>query len=310
MTAVRIDLDAALRARTRRAMAVSVVAHTLLLAWLVLDHRDSPADPPLTEIVLLDPSTSGSPIAVASAPPAPARATMRGAPVTGPEDVRFRREQTNAELTPTPQSSSAVQDRIAARLATLRTTEPAGVALPSIPTPATHWGGAPATVSSNGTGGSAPIALHRGGSGSAPSLELNRGGGAGNAPATAPVGLPERSAGSAPAGGEDTGARRTLAGASLAGPIANRPIVSWSPPVYPEWAKRDAVEGSVTLYFVVRPDGSVKENVLVQKTAGFEEFDENARAALRAWRFQALGGGRTGEQWGTITFNFRLRDAG
>ena len=64
MTAVRIDLDAALRARTRRAMAVSVVAHTLLLAWLVLDHRDSPADPPLTEIVLLDPSTSGSPIAV------------------------------------------------------------------------------------------------------------------------------------------------------------------------------------------------------------------------------------------------------
>ncbi|HKW51630.1 MAG TPA: energy transducer TonB, partial [Candidatus Eisenbacteria bacterium] len=81
-------------------------------------------------------------------------------------------------------------------------------------------------------------------------------------------------------------------------------------PVYPEWAKREAVEGSVTIYFVVRPNGSVKENVMIQKTAGFGDFDENARVALRGWRFEPLRGGRTGEQWGTITFHFRLRDAG
>ena len=61
---------------------------------------------------------------------------------------------------------------------------------------------------------------------------------------------------------------------------------------------------------MVRADGTVRENVLVQKTAGFEDFDEGARAALRAWRFQPLRDGRTGEQWGTITFHFRLRDAG
>ena len=79
-------------------------------------------------------------------------------------------------------------------------------------------------------------------------------------------------------------------------------------PVYPEWAKHDGVEGIVTLYFVVRADGSVRENVLVQRTAGFEDFDENARLALRAWRFEPLRGGRTGEQWGTITFQYRLRD--
>jgi TonB family protein len=80
--------------------------------------------------------------------------------------------------------------------------------------------------------------------------------------------------------------------------------------VYPEWAKEEAVEASVTLYFVVRPDGGVKENILVQKTAGFEDFDESARAALRAWRFEPLRAGRVGEQWGTITFHFRLRDVG
>jgi TonB family protein len=65
----------------------------------------------------------------------------------------------------------------------------------------------------------------------------------------------------------------------------------------------------VTLYFIVRADGSVRENVLVQKTAGFAEFDDNARAALAAWRFEPLHGGRTGEQWGTITFHYRLRDS-
>jgi TonB family protein len=94
------------------------------------------------------------------------------------------------------------------------------------------------------------------------------------------------------------------------GPIADRPVLSYATPAYPEWAKHEAVEGSVTLYFIVRPDGTVRENVLVQKTAGFEDFDENARTALRAWRFQALRGGRTGDQWGTITFNFRLQGGG
>src|SRR5258706_12735558 len=94
------------------------------------------------------------------------------------------------------------------------------------------------------------------------------------------------------------------------GPVADRTILSRPTPVYPEWAKSEGVEGSVTLYFVVRPDGTVKENVLVQKTAGFEDFDDSARTALRAWRFEALRGGGAGEQWGTITFHFRLRDAG
>ncbi len=87
-----------------------------------------------------------------------------------------------------------------------------------------------------------------------------------------------------------------------------RDVLDRTLPVYPEWAKQDGVEGVVTLYFVVRADGTVRENVLVQRTAGFEDFDENARVALRAWRFEPLRGGRTGEQWGTITFQFRLRD--
>ena len=51
-------------------------------------------------------------------------------------------------------------------------------------------------------------------------------------------------------------------------------------PDYPEWAKRDGTEGSVTLYFFVMPDGRVKENVLVERTSGFSDFDDRAVARV------------------------------
>jgi TonB family protein len=135
--------------------------------------------------------------------------------------------------------------------------------------------------------------------------------GTGSAPvlATAPP-AGARTAAESPAAVPGVSARRTLSGASLAGPIADRPVLSYRTPVYPDWAKRELVGGTVTLYFVVRPDGSVKENILVQQTAGFEDFDENARVALRAWKFAPLPNGRTGEQWGTITFRYKLQEAG
>ena len=106
----------------------------------------------------------------------------------------------------------------------------------------------------------------------------------------------------------DTNAQRELSGALLTGPVADRPLVSFRKPDYPVWAKDEAVEGSVRIYFVVLPDGRIKENIMVQKTSGFSDFDNNAVEALRTWRFEPLTGGATGEQWGTITFHYRLSD--
>ena len=63
----------------------------------------------------------------------------------------------------------------------------------------------------------------------------------------------------------------------------------------------------MTLSFLVAPDGRVRPNVVVEKTSGHEEFDQNARRALSNWLFAALDGSGA-DQWGTITFNFRLRD--
>ncbi|MBI3540451.1 MAG: TonB family protein [Candidatus Eisenbacteria bacterium] len=290
-------------------MTLSVIVHALIMLWIVLAPRVASQLPTLTEITLIEPGEAAGATAAA---PAPVAATRTGAAAVSPLEQAFPRLARHADITPEPENSAALDDRIASRLAALQNTEAApvrGIAVAAMPAPA--WG-APANVSAGTGGGTAPLALHRDGTGSGagPALVLSRGG-TSLAPALANTGLPsEASERTAPARTTETAARRSLAGAMLAGPIADRPVVSWVRPVYPDWAKHEAVEGSVTLYFIVRPDGAVMDNVLVQKTAGFEDFDESARVALRAWRFEPLHQGRTGEQWGTITFHFRLREAG
>jgi TonB family protein len=106
---------------------------------------------------------------------------------------------------------------------------------------------------------------------------------------------------------DDATAQRIIEGARLVGPVADRQLVSYRLPTYPEWAKSEGVEATVKLYFVVLPNGRVKENILIQKTSGFQDFDQNAIKALQTWRFEPLTGGKTGEQWGSISFNYRLR---
>lgn len=295
--------------RTRFTMAVSVAVHALLLLALVLLKPVVAAhDETLTEITMEEPGppAGGDPSAAA----APARQAIPGVAATSIRDASFRRQTRNADLTPEPQSERTVTDQLEARLATLQSRAVEPIAGSATATPSGLWGAAPATVGDGG-GHGAPIALrHGGGDGSGPALALTRGPGEGARSTLALAPTPKAEADAEPEKGGDTGGRRTLAGVTLMGPIADRPVLHHVAPVYPEWAKRDGVEGAVTLYFIVRADGTIKENVLVQKTAGFGDFDDNARAALREWRFQPLDGGRTGEQWGTITFRYRLNSGG
>lgn len=296
------------RTRTRRALTASAIGHALLLAWIFFLPKSAVSEPPLTEITYLEPGELEASAAGGSeeTPPAVVGAERSGA------DVRYQRLETKADLALEPQSPSAVGDRLSTRLSTLQN-EAAIPAEGLSPAPGlgSSLGAVAAAPTSMGGGGAGPVALTRGGGGpgAAPVLSLSRGQGTSAVPALAATGVARHTESAAPARDGGVSARRVLAGASLAGPIADRPVLHMSRPGYPDWAKRDGVEGSVTLYFVVRPDGGVKENVLVQKTAGFEDFDGNARAALLEWRFEPLHGGRTGEQWGTITFHFRLRDS-
>lgn len=313
MTATTLRMDIQMtRVRTRWTMTASFVSHALILLFIALHRGESHDFTPITEITVLEPGDL-APSSPAPAPPAVSGRTTEGLAARSSLEMHFRRSASKGDVAPDAQASWVFEDRLQARLAAMEksASHAAGTGIVATKVPTSLFGTSPAVLA-GGTGLGTPIAMSRGGTGGGAPLPLARGGG-GSGAATAIATVPEvrqEAEAPTPAKTSETTARRTVAGASITGPIADRPIASYSVPAYPEWAKHDAVEGTVTLYFVVRPDGGVRENILVQKTAGFEDFDENARTALRAWRFKALSPGQTGEQWGTITFRFRIRDAG
>ncbi|MBN2070909.1 MAG: energy transducer TonB [Candidatus Krumholzibacteriota bacterium] len=98
----------------------------------------------------------------------------------------------------------------------------------------------------------------------------------------------------------------SVGGIKLSGPVADRDLLQYDLPAYPEWAKKSGIESSVMLHFVVLPDGRIKENILIDRSSGFEEFDSGAKNALSGWRFESLPRGAVSEQWGKIVFDYRL----
>ncbi len=91
----------------------------------------------------------------------------------------------------------------------------------------------------------------------------------------------------------------------ITGPLSRRGVVESFLPVYPDWAKRKGVEANVSIRLFVAPDGAVREKMTVEQTSGYRELDRLAMEALRRWRFEPVAGG--GDQWGIVTFRFRLQ---
>lgn len=302
------DLDE-VRGRTRWTMTMSVMVHAILLLLLMLPKPAQEAAASLTEITMLGPGDlEPAPAAGGAQTPRFSEVPTAGARASATTDETFRRRDEDADLLPELPSLTAV-DRLSTRLAAMREDVTRPVASSNVGGPSALWT-TPSGAAGKAGGGGQAVSLSRGGGGGGSPLSLGRGGGTGTSSSLAPAGMaPTRTEQPAGEAAGDAHARRTLAGAQLAGPIADRAVLHSVTPTYPDWAKRDGVEAAVTLYFIVRADGSVKENILIQKTAGFGDFDDNARSALATWRFEPLRGGRTGEQWGTITFHFRLRGA-
>jgi TonB family protein len=314
MTAAYLSLEfGAARVRTRKLVVVSIAIHALLFAWILAMQKIVPEEIGITEVTWLEPVPEAPPeLPAILARSEPARREARAAMPSVHQDREFfKRENAFTPTAPRPQEEEAAQDKLSDRLALLQdrrsekpdkiaalsTPNPVGRSVLASPQPRVSRDGAPAELSRLSNPNAKPIELKRSPGKVQQSSML----------ATVPV--PQAEAEPAPARPEETNRQRELAGALLAGPVADRPLVSYRKPTYPEWAKEEAVEGSVTLYFVVAADGTVKENVMLQKTSGFGDFDDNAIQALLTWRFEPLKGGATGEQWGTITFNYRLSDA-
>ncbi|HMB68068.1 MAG TPA: energy transducer TonB, partial [bacterium] len=253
------------------------------------------------------------PVPVARVERAAPEPQSSGLPAPQETQTHFPREDLEANVKPDPQELAASRDRMRARLQSLqndapdRRTQVLAVAPPKVtkrPTPS----GLPNDVDTRPDREQLARADPR-----PPSpARLARSDPSSSSPAPAPARIRQKAAPPQPAAPAVVAAapsRQILSGVTLAGPVADRSLISYTPPVYPEWAKEQAIEGSVRLYFEVLPDGAVKENVLVQKTSGVEEFDRNAARALLAWLFEPLSGGAVGEQWGSITLNYRLGDA-
>lgn len=294
---------------TRRFVGVSVAVHALLLLWMMLYKSVAAPSYGLTEITWVEPepiaapAPAAPPVARKKTPKAPVQEVAE-APSQPAETKSFQRELKRAEVAPQPQART-VEDVLSSRLESMQsqtsrtqTSLSALVPPPTVGVPSVA--GAPAETPAPSTPSeltrssapAAPVALTRTEAGRTPTAAMPT------------VSVPEtRAATNVDAPTANT--TRNVAGARLVGPVADRGLVASDTPVYPEWAKREGVEAAVTLYFFVLPDGRVKENILVEKTSGFSDFDDNAVAALRKWRFEALKGAPR-EQWGRITFHFRL----
>jgi len=299
--------------RTRRWVGGSTVVHLLLLLLFAYHQSAATATTGLTEITWVEkaspapPEVTAPPVAREETKKSPIQRVLRRLSRTKPAK-KFKRELTRSTVEPTPQSPRAVEDVLTRKLDSSKQTngasktsiasmvpppkigKPTPVGVPDTPKKASER--TDLTRDANPTKGT-PSELSR-----IPTPTRKR-----SAVATVPTVDKARRASPETAPSD---AVRYLAGAKLAGQVADRELVSYEKPVYPEWAKTDGIEGSVTLRFYVLSDGRVKDNIFVEKTSGFSDFDGNAVAALRTWRFEPLPG--SGEQWGAITFHYRLSD--
>jgi TonB family protein len=298
MNEARVTLELkAIQRRTRRCLIASTIVHALLLTCLAGVKVVSPGAETLTEITWLESDEIESIIAEATAAYQP--------PPMAPEPVKkhFEREDTPGDVAPATQDLGAFEDKVSERLAVLQKSARRSSSMAALETQLPTRRPTLAGVSGTSTSGR-PQDLVRAQAPLPTPVKLERAAPRVQKAAIAMPATPQPA--SEPARQTEVVTRKVLAGISMSGPVADRPLLSYQKPAYPEWAKREAIEGSVNLYFVVQPDGTVKTNVMVQKTSGFEDFDRNATDALLAWRFEPLANGATGEQWGTITFHYRL----
>ena len=77
-------------------------------------------------------------------------------------------------------------------------------------------------------------------------------------------------------------------------------------PRYPHWARRDRLEATVTLRFIVTAEGTV-ENINIHEIEGDERFGDEAVRAISQWRFSpAIRAGKPVSCWCFQKINFEF----
>lgn len=91
----------------------------------------------------------------------------------------------------------------------------------------------------------------------------------------------------------------------ITGPLSSRKIIKSVLPEYPSWAKSKNIEADVAVRFYVSAEGNVLKNLVIERTSGYRELDRLVLEALKNWKFSSMDQNME-DQWGTITFRFRL----
>ena len=104
--------------RFRKTLVVSVCAHALLFAWLLLHETIAREDQGIVEITWLEELAAPAAPAPAAIVPEP-ETTAKPTPQPRPEKKFLRREEI-APVKPAPQLNTASQDRVKQRLENLR----------------------------------------------------------------------------------------------------------------------------------------------------------------------------------------------
>lgn len=93
----------------------------------------------------------------------------------------------------------------------------------------------------------------------------------------------------------------------LAPKIDRMPSKTFGPvPLYPHWARRDKLEATVTLRFIVTAEGAVKD-INIHEIDGDERFGDEAVRTVSQWRFSpATKAGRPVSCWCFQKINFEF----
>ncbi len=120
--------------------------------------------------------------------------------------------------------------------------------------------------------------------------------------------LPSPTIPGAPSGGSRRGPRVARGSGEGVTSLA-RPLGGYqTTPHYPEAARREGVEGTVTLRFEVLENGKVG-SVQVQQSAGRADMDRAAVEAIRTWLFEPARRGKEAVAvWVTLPVRFELND--
>jgi protein TonB len=95
----------------------------------------------------------------------------------------------------------------------------------------------------------------------------------------------------------------------IEGELAGRNIRRKVVPSYPDWAKKQGIEGTIQYRITVLPNGYLRDDVQLEQTSGWRELDRVAYEALLQWEFDALPEGAPSvNQSGLVTFAFSFKN--